>query len=403
MYFSFNAYAPHKQVALIVLAGSANIDCLFISQGLVPYNSKFRDGMKNTILLIEDDESSRMITAELLRMAGYEVIAAANGEDGIGMAKERQPALILCDIVMQVTNGYEVLRALQDEPDTRTIPFIFLTGRCEHYEIRKAMLMGADDYITKPLVASDLLEAVERRIEKRNRAQLHSMPDRAAVPPWQTWTSGGSLLEVAARVGKPREYKKNEMIFMEGAPNRTCLVIESGCVKTFKTTFTGKVCITGIYKEGELLGDGGLSGDTIISNSAVAIQPVAGYQLSKCDIKSVLSKNPAASFTYLSMISKRLSKLDDHLLSIAYCGVRKRVAHALLKLEEEFNGRDNEGATVIPLPLQDIACISGMTSESSYRVLSDFEKDGMIKRDAAGHILISNAELLKRIPERKAK
>ena len=109
------------------------------------------------IVLIEDDTALRENTAELLELSNYEVITAPNGKLGIEVAKAQTPDLIVCDIMMPEVDGYGVLEALVSHPETQHIPFIFLSAKTEHKEIRKGMDMGADDYLTKPFEEEELI------------------------------------------------------------------------------------------------------------------------------------------------------------------------------------------------------------------------------------------------------
>src|SRR5690625_1221628 len=101
------------------------------------------------VLIIEDDEILRNNTAELLELSGYEVLTAPNGEEGVNSARVYQPDLIICDIMMPKMDGYEVLETLSMDDKTRFIPFIFLTAKTEHKEIRKGMDMGVEEYLNK--------------------------------------------------------------------------------------------------------------------------------------------------------------------------------------------------------------------------------------------------------------
>ena len=103
-----------------------------------------------TILLIEDDKALRENTEELLELSGYSVLTAPNGKIGIELVKENLPDIIVCDIMMPVIDGYGVLENLSADEKTKQIPFIFLSAKTEHKEIRKGMDLGADDYLTKP-------------------------------------------------------------------------------------------------------------------------------------------------------------------------------------------------------------------------------------------------------------
>ncbi|MCE1189922.1 MAG: response regulator [Ignavibacteria bacterium] len=122
--------------------------------------------MKNRILVIEDEAGIRDNIHMLLEAEGYEVLLAANGETGIKIAFELTPDLIICDIMMPVMDGYEVIRQIQLDNKTRTIPFIFLTARVERSDLRTGMELGADDYIFKPFDAEELLSAIRTRLIK---------------------------------------------------------------------------------------------------------------------------------------------------------------------------------------------------------------------------------------------
>src|SRR5687768_510850 len=118
------------------------------------------------ILLIDDNESIRENAAQVLRLAQYEVSEAENGKVGVEKAKLEIPDLIICDIVMPQLDGFGVLHVLSKYPTTAAIPFVFLTGKSERENIRKGMNLGADDYLVKPFAEKELLEVVERRLQK---------------------------------------------------------------------------------------------------------------------------------------------------------------------------------------------------------------------------------------------
>lgn len=120
-----------------------------------------------TILVIEDEKPVLTNIVEILESGGFQAIGAENGADGIQLAKERNPDLILCDIMMPVMDGHGVLSDLRSEPATATIPFIFLTAKADKTDLREGMNLGADDYLTKPFRRKELLMAVNARLEKQ--------------------------------------------------------------------------------------------------------------------------------------------------------------------------------------------------------------------------------------------
>ena len=114
------------------------------------------------ILFIEDNYEIRENTTELLELAGYTVVTAVNGKEGVALAKEKTPDLILCDIMMPELNGYEVFEELKKDSSTSCIPFVFVTASAERSEMSKGLEMGADGYIRKPFDEKELVETIER-------------------------------------------------------------------------------------------------------------------------------------------------------------------------------------------------------------------------------------------------
>ncbi|MGB6299607.1 MAG: EAL domain-containing response regulator [Rivularia sp. (in: cyanobacteria)] len=119
------------------------------------------------ILVIEDENSVRENILDLLEAENFETLGAANGKIGVDLAVSQVPDLILCDLMMPKMDGYEVLKELNLQANTATIPFIFLTARTAKADVRQGMNLGADDYLTKPFSRSELLNAIMSRLEKQ--------------------------------------------------------------------------------------------------------------------------------------------------------------------------------------------------------------------------------------------
>ncbi len=118
------------------------------------------------LLVIEDEPAVLENIIELLDGEEYQVKGADNGYLGIEIAKEFLPDLIICDIMMPEIDGYGVLKNLQIDSMTSTIPFIFLTAKSELNDIRYGMGLGADDYITKPFLPEELYRTIKTRFKK---------------------------------------------------------------------------------------------------------------------------------------------------------------------------------------------------------------------------------------------
>src|SRR5687767_4180671 len=103
------------------------------------------------ILLIEDHPDMRDNIATILEHSGHSVLTAASGQEGLELAQDEMPDLILCDVMMPGMDGHEVLRAIRAESAIASTPFIFLTAKGEKRDQRAGMNLGADDYLTKPV------------------------------------------------------------------------------------------------------------------------------------------------------------------------------------------------------------------------------------------------------------
>ncbi|ADU67228.1 response regulator receiver [Desulfurispirillum indicum S5] len=130
------------------------------------------------ILLIEDDPVLRHNMVELLTLENYDVDDAQDGEEGVRKALESHHDLVLCDIMMPKMDGYQVFEALKSHPRTASIPFLFLTAKVDKEDVRRGMVMGADDYIQKPAPIEELLQAIEVRLRKK-RLQLEQEQQRS--------------------------------------------------------------------------------------------------------------------------------------------------------------------------------------------------------------------------------
>lgn len=112
------------------------------------------------ILIIEDNEDFCLIISEFLRIKNFQLICAKNGLIGLNIAKDQQPDLILSDINMPELNGYEVLEGLRNNISTATIPFIFITSEEDEAYRCRALLLGANGYLIKPVDIDELLDAI---------------------------------------------------------------------------------------------------------------------------------------------------------------------------------------------------------------------------------------------------
>jgi CheY-like chemotaxis protein len=122
--------------------------------------------MTATVLIIDDEIHIRRLIAQMLELAGYRVLEAANGE-ALRLIEETKPDVITCDVFMPGMTGFEVLEAIKSRPDTADTPVIMLTAIGQEKDTARAVALGADDYITKPFGTTNLIETIERQLASR--------------------------------------------------------------------------------------------------------------------------------------------------------------------------------------------------------------------------------------------
>jgi len=127
------------------------------------------------ILVIEDESETLENLVLMLEMEGFQPLSASNGRLGVAVAKRELPEVILCDVSMPELDGYGVLEALRADETTVSIPFIFLSAKGDKKDLRTGMNLGADDYLTKPASAQEVLAAIQTRLDR------HSEKENAAI------------------------------------------------------------------------------------------------------------------------------------------------------------------------------------------------------------------------------
>lgn len=119
-----------------------------------------------TVLLVEDNEDNRTIYTTILRHVGIDVIEAANGEDGIRLARERRPAVILMDVAMPGIDGWEATRRLKADMETAHIPVIALTAHAMAEDRQRAAEAGCEGYLAKPIEPRRVVEEVRKMLDR---------------------------------------------------------------------------------------------------------------------------------------------------------------------------------------------------------------------------------------------
>lgn len=349
--------------------------------------------MNPTVLLIEDNLDMADNISTILQLAHYNVLNAPNGKIGVRLAQENHPDIILCDVLMPELDGYGVLHILNRDPQTASIPFIFLTSKSDKYDQRFGMNLGADDYITKPFEGSDLLKVIEVRLKKNELLKENFKNNIGDV---NNFLSKASQFKELAKLSENRPiktYKRREFLFMEGqAPNDLYFIIH-GKVKAFKVNYDGKELITGIHQDGEFMGYVSLLEDKVYNETAEVMEPTQVAVIPKQDFLALIYSNKDVAGKFIKLLSNNLIETENRLLDIAYQSVRQKVAGALLKINEQHDLVDKSG--LISIARKDISSMIGTATESLNRTLADFKDEGIIEISIKGIRIINRGKLEK--------
>lgn len=347
------------------------------------------------ILLIEDDKVLRENTAELLKLSNFVVNTASNGRTGLSAIKSKLPDIVVCDIMMPELDGYDVLKALSKNEKTKYIPFIFLSAKVEHCDVRKGMDLGADDYITKPFNEAELISAIKSRLAKAEilRDNRDSQKSKFQETSDDDLKTLNDLKNFFDDNGKTFIFNKDDIIYEEGHHSNYIFLIKKGVVKNHKCDEDGKELITSLYKEDELFGYTSFTQNIPYQEFATAIKDTELVGISKNELKEVLDNNHKVTLDLIQLLTENLSSIKDQLLEMAYSSVNKKTASTIIKFAEKLNSKVNDP---IKISRNDLASVAGVAPETLIRTLSKFKKEGLIEVESR-NIKILDLEKLKQI------
>lgn len=347
----------------------------------------------NSILVIDDNEDIRETTAEILELAGYQTHTAENGKLGVELALKVKPDVIVCDIMMPVLDGYGVLHLLNKNEVTRHIPFIFLTAKAERTDMRKGMEMGADDYITKPFEEIELLNAIQMRLQKKALLDKDYPRDAEGVSSFISDLREGGLVKHLTEQYETVSYSKKQVLYQQGKRPRFLYYLASGKVKSVKNNDDGKEYITNLHSSGDFIGYIPIIEEKNYDDSAIVMEDSEILQVPKDDFLKIIYSDTSVTSKFMKMISQNVRDKEERLLTLAYSSLRRRVAQALLDINEKFSGA---GKSNIGFSREDIAHYVGTATESLIRTLSDFRSEKLIDINN-GKISIIEKERLKNL------
>ena len=344
---------------------------------------------QTTILIIEDNDDIRESTAEILSLTGYQVHMASEGKSGVDMALKILPDIILCDIMMPELDGYGVLYMLGKHETTANIPFVFMTAKAERSDMRKAMEMGADDYLTKPFDDMELLNAIESRLKKKSaQSSTASIVSRVLSDEEQETI----LLQLVSEA-RVKTYKKKQFIYQENDSPLYIYFLKKGKIRSFLYYLDGRELSTGIFTDGNFFGYESLLLQQKYSDNTETLEESEVALISKDAFFEILYRKPSIASRFIKLLSGNLREKEEQLLGFAYDTVRKRVANALLQVADKTIVTPDQDECLIRISRDDLAALAGTANETISRMLSDFKDEKLITKEGNAIRILSMTKL----------
>jgi len=351
---------------------------------------------KRTILIIEDNLEIREGTAEILELTGsYNVLTAENGKIGVDLALKHIPDLILCDIMMPELDGYGVLYMLSKQESTMHIQFIFLTAKSERVDMRKAMEIGADDYLVKPFDDIELLNSIESRLRKRD--SLQSVLEKPTVLNLSE-EDQHILLNDLVKEARVKLYKKKQLIYEDGDSPIYVYYLVKGKVRTFLYYQDGRELSTNIHTDGQFFGYESILLNEGYTESASALEDTEVALIPKEKFFELMFNKPVIATKFIKLLSGNVKEKEEQMLGFAYDSVRKRVANTLVHVASKTIELPEQDEVVIRISRDDLAALAGTANETISRMLADFKDEKLIIKEGNA-IRIYSIEKLKNIKQ----
>jgi CRP-like cAMP-binding protein len=177
-----------------------------------------------------------------------------------------------------------------------------------------------------------------------------------------------------------RGYTPDQNIYFEGSSANRLYAVADGNVKLMRHTLSGKDVLLDILKPGEFFGSLSHQDEDTYSETAQAHTPVCTLSIEGDDFRRLVSEHPSVALTVLDIMARRLRGAQEMVRLLSVASVEQRLAHVLLKLGEKLGEPDQVGLLIqMPLGRSDLAELTGTTAETASRVMSQFQKEGMIQ------------------------
>jgi len=334
-----------------------------------------------SIFLIQQPAGPQENLRALLTRAGYQITVYYSGTTAVHAALNAPPDLILCDANLPGTDGFAVLKMLANKPSVAIVPCIMLNGADKKADLRRAMNLGADDYLALPYSDEELLSVVALRLRKaagRAAALSLSYPAR----------TNDRLQDVFDREGKIQIFKHDHLVVRENELPHFVYLIETGRVHLTRSHPYGRDYIIAELGAGDVFGlSTVMEEDTFHYTARVASTRAECRLLPAERLTELVKSDQEITSNLVHMLANRMVVYGDRLVLQAYDSVRRRTALIICQLQEKTP--DDH----IRLKRKELAAMVGSTKESVSRALSDFRREGLISVEGRKIMVLDTAGL----------
>jgi CRP-like cAMP-binding protein len=268
-----------------------------------------------------------------------------------------------------------------------------MSARTDRAEMRKGMDLGADDYITKPIEKTELLQAIEcrlQRVEWLKQDYVHHEPLlNGNGHTFNDVVKTNNERDILCLLSENRDiikYKRKQIIYVDGNRPARLYYIKKGKVKAYKTNEEGKELIVGIYGEGDFLGYVALLEGTVYKERAETMENTELAIIPKDEFDALMNTRREVVIRFMTMMAKNITEKEQLLLGLAYNSLRKKVADALITVNRKYKSSIN-------LSRENLAAIAGTATASMIRTLSEFKSEKLIDIHDGAITILNEKEL----------
>ena len=356
--------------------------------------------MSARILVIDDTPANVKVLTDILTSAGYQVVSAASGTEGLARMTAEPPDLVLLDVVMPGISGYDTCRQIRSHTATSLLPVIMVTSLDPRRERVAGIEAGADDFLSRPFNPPELLARVRsllriKALQDRTTRQAEELAQWSAKfearvsEQLDTFTqavspvAGRLLLEKLSRLGTARVFPANMIVVSEGDTSDALYVVLSGRVRVYVSDEQGREMVLGEQGPGEFFGeialDGGPRSATVatVESSRLAV-------IGQPEFRAFCASHPGMAMIVVHQLIRRVRALTESVKNLALMDVYGRVARLIVELAREKDGR----RVIDPRPTQqDMAVRVGASREMISRILKDLAAGGYIRIEGAQMVI----------------